>query len=91
MTGHGLFTAHLSKWKLLDPICNLCLEDDESADHLWNTCPALARERMLRDIEYPEKKSNEVRMIEFFEIKSIKEMMKENSSKCGQAVDRTMP
>ena len=61
------------------------------ADHLWNACPALARERMLRDLAYPEKKSNEVRMIEFFEIKSIKEMMKENRTKCGQAVDRAMP
>jgi len=90
-TGHGLFAAHLNKWKLMDPICKLCLEDDESADHLWTSCPALAEQRTLRDMEYREKKSDEIRLIEFFETKAIRKLMANNGLKCGKAADQALP
>jgi ribonuclease HI len=78
-TGHGLFAAHLSKWRNIDPLCKLCLEADETAVHLWDECPALTRERMERNALQAESKLFEFDVIKFFSIKAIRDMMSANS------------
>ena len=45
LTGHGPFRAHMSKWCAVSSICDLCEEEDQTAEHLLKRCPALARER----------------------------------------------
>jgi ribonuclease HI len=89
VTGHGLFAAHLSKWRNIDIQCKLCLEEDESPFHLWNECPALTRERMERETLHSENKLLELEIIDFFSIKAIRDMMSENSRACASA--RTSP
>ncbi|QQP38536.1 Uncharacterized protein FKW44_019128 [Caligus rogercresseyi] len=46
-TGHGPFLSHLSKWKNTSEICDLCLEEPQTAHHLIYKCPALSYERHL--------------------------------------------
>ena len=38
ITGHGLFSHHIRKWKkYVDQTCQCCLEEDvETARHLWS-------------------------------------------------------
>jgi ribonuclease HI len=89
ITGHGLFAAHLSKWKDVDNICKLCGEEDETALHVWDSCPALEKERRERELDPRNRRSKEVEIIRFFEIKAVKEMMSENSAGCKAAGART--
>ena len=43
VTGHGPFRYHISKCEPdQDPICDLCDEDDQTANHLILECPALS-------------------------------------------------
>ena len=43
VTGHGPFRYHISKCEPdQDPICDLCEEDDQTANHLILECPALS-------------------------------------------------
>ncbi|QQP34624.1 Uncharacterized protein FKW44_022573, partial [Caligus rogercresseyi] len=42
---HGPFLAHLSKWKNTNAICNICMEESQTANHLINRCPSLSYER----------------------------------------------
>jgi len=41
-TGHTLLKSHLCKMGVIsDPVCRLCVEDDETASHIAFECPAL--------------------------------------------------
>jgi hypothetical protein len=74
-SGHGLFAKHLSKWqKDINPLCKLCLEDDESSRHWWSECPALALERRQHMVE----ESTVKNIISFFSVKAIREAMEQN-------------
>ena len=43
VTGHGPFRYHIFKCEPdKDPICDLCEEDDQTANHLILECPALS-------------------------------------------------
>ncbi|QQP52345.1 Uncharacterized protein FKW44_004471, partial [Caligus rogercresseyi] len=37
---------HLSKWKDVSNVCNVCMEEPQTADHLIHRCPALSYERL---------------------------------------------
>lgn len=76
-TGHGLFAGHLAKWRDIDPQCKLCLEEDETADHLWLECPALERVRFERRADTRTKE--EIKILNFFKTKAITKLMEENS------------
>lgn len=45
-TCHGLVEAHLSEWKRVDLLYNVCEEDEEYTLNLWRECPALAGPRL---------------------------------------------
>ena len=77
-TGHGLFRGHLAKWRDVDPTCQLCLEDEEKADHLWSECPALWNERRERQSEHTRQKYFELDVIKFFKAPSVRDMMTRN-------------
>ena len=43
VTGHGPFRYHIAKCEPdQDPICDVCEEDDQTANHLILECPALS-------------------------------------------------
>ena len=47
-TGHSKLKKHLFRMKLAeDPICEQCLEEEESVEHFLCECPAFARPRYL--------------------------------------------
>ena len=47
-TGHSRLKKHLFRMKLAeDPICEQCLEEEESVEHFLCECPAFARPRFL--------------------------------------------
>jgi len=69
-TGHGLFGKHLSKWRDVDPTCSACLEDEESAWHLWSECPAF---ECIRRIEDDTGVGIELRILHFFGNQDVKE------------------
>ncbi|QQP41638.1 Uncharacterized protein FKW44_016072, partial [Caligus rogercresseyi] len=60
-TGHGPFLAHLSKWKNIDGICNICMEEPQSADHLINRCPSLSYERH----QFMQEEDEDLRILKF--------------------------
>jgi hypothetical protein len=81
-TGHGLFADHLAKWRELDTTCKLCLEEDESSTHLWESCPALERERReaIGNIQRNTRiNSFEDGIVKFFGIKAVQDAMHQNS------------
>ena len=54
ITGHGYFNYHQFKCgQTDDPLCRLCLEEDESAAHLLYDCPALelTRRRLIQNLD----------------------------------------
>jgi ribonuclease HI len=76
VTGHGLFGAHLSKWRDdKNTLCQLCLEDDESSVHWWEECPALELERR----QTVSRGTVEEGIVSFFRTKAIREAMAANS------------
>ena len=53
LTGHSVLNGHMHKIHLADePICHLCLEDDETPKHIIFECPAVDRERRLTLLPY---------------------------------------
>ena len=82
-TGHGLFAAHLAKWRdQVDPECHLCLEEDETSFHLWDNCPALTQQRLDRMTKEREKTSSahkaELEIIKFFSLTPLVEVSQAN-------------
>jgi hypothetical protein len=69
-TGHGLFGGHLRHWKEIDDTCQLCLEEEETSDHLMWDCPALAYWREADTADEMEQ-----RIIELAELEPVKELM----------------
>ena len=48
LTGHTTLNYHQHKiGQAEEPLCRLCLEDDETPDHIINDCPAVALNRQL--------------------------------------------
>ena len=46
ITGHSVLNGHMHKIGLADePICRLCLEEDETPLHILHDCPAVERDR----------------------------------------------
>ncbi|KAG8262065.1 hypothetical protein J6590_061117 [Homalodisca vitripennis] len=47
ITGHGHLRKHLHRVGILqeDPLCRMCDEQEETAEHLLFDCPSVARER----------------------------------------------
>jgi ribonuclease HI len=46
ITGHNYLNYHMSKTAGLDPLCRLCEEQDETAEHIALYCPCLWLERV---------------------------------------------
>ncbi|QQP53337.1 Uncharacterized protein FKW44_005788, partial [Caligus rogercresseyi] len=76
VTGHGPFLSHLSKWKNISPICDLCTEEPQTADHLINRCPALSYERH----EVSQEEDENIRIIKFMQCKIMKNIIENNFS-----------
>ena len=52
LTGHTTLNYHQHKiGQAEEPLCRLCLEDDETPDHIINDCPAVALNRQLSFIQ----------------------------------------
>ena len=48
LTGHSTLRRHLFLMKMEDdPICQNCLEDEETVEHFLCHCPAFARNRRI--------------------------------------------
>ncbi|QQP55763.1 Uncharacterized protein FKW44_000207, partial [Caligus rogercresseyi] len=74
-TGHGPFLAHLSKWKKsTDGMCNVCMEETQSADHLINRCPALSYERH----DSSQEEDEVLRILKLMKCKKMKKIIEEN-------------
>ena len=55
-TGHALVAYHVSKWiDNFDTTCELCLEDEETTAHIFQSCPALewTRRQMFTNDKEP--------------------------------------
>lgn len=72
-TGHGLWAEHLSKWKNINPMCNLCRENKQSSIHLWCECPSLELERrQLGEMDLVQG------ILKLFQLPKIEESLKKN-------------
>ena len=72
-TGHALCGYHLAQWTEQDETCELCREDEESIEHLFFECPALAWTRMeMAALE--DQKTMDKRLLEFFSLDVLKEL-----------------
>jgi ribonuclease HI len=89
-TGHGLFRGHLAKWMEVDAECQLCLEDDEKADHLWEGCPALWRERRTRQDKMTREKYFELDILKFFKTPALRELRRQNEELVASAAVGTV-
>ena len=79
-TGHALVAYHISKWTDLDPTCKLCLETEETTEHLFYRCPALSWER--RDTEALQG-SLESSLVYFFKQNKLRTLFEERSRACS--------
>ena len=89
-TGHGLFAAHLAKWRTeVEPPCKLCDEEDETSLHLWESCLALEQFRLPAE---DDEQGNcaykrRSRIINFFKVTRVRKLMETN----GEAVRNVDP
>ena len=68
LTGHAALRRHLFLMKMEDdPICENCLEDEETVEHFLAECPAFATERyntlgnmFLKQKDLPTLKINQI-------------------------------
>ena len=80
-TGHALVAYHISKWKpTLDPTCELCLEEEETTAHLFQSCPALEWSR--REMFIDDKEPIWDRLLRFFNTTTVKNLFKTRSEIC---------
>ncbi len=80
-TGHALLAGHVSHWADIDDTCELCLEDTETVEHLWEECPAL--EQWRREVhEVHKDEPEEKRRLRFFQYSTIRELLELRSKQC---------
>ena len=80
-TGHALVAYHISKWApTLDTTCELCLEDEETAAHLYQACPALEWTR--RQMFIDDKEPIWDRLFRFFSIPAMRTLFQTRSEAC---------
>ena len=75
VSGHGPFRGHVGHWREKErPCCSLCLEDVETAWHLWTDCPALELERR----EASNREANlAFKLVDFFSNNRVKTLMRQ--------------
>ncbi len=87
-TGHALVANHLCKWTEILNECSLCLEEEESIEHLFYDCPALWRrivERKAAEIaraarqEIPAAGQTEWDLVKFFSEEPLVQLFRERS------------
>ena len=82
-TGHALLARHTSRWTWLETTCRLCLEDDESIEHLFYECPAVEWQR--REVnEIFSQDETEKKITRFFSDQVFQDLFQETSRLCGE-------
>ncbi len=85
VSGHGPFRGYVGHWREeMQPCCSLCLEDVETAWHLWKDCPALELERVAinnREADLAFK------LVDFFSNNRVKTLMCQVAEKGAESGD----
>ena len=79
-TGHALVNHHTHQWVDGDDECELCLEGEETTEHLYFECPALwqlRRETNNLDTNFEDK------VIIFFSDEVLKNLFSRRAAECG--------
>ena len=79
-TGHALVSHHTHQWVDGDDECELCLEGEETTEHLYFECPALwqlRRETNNLDTNFEDK------VIIFFSDEVLKNLFSRRAAECG--------
>lgn len=83
-TGHALVGYHLGKWTALNDTCELCLEDEESIEHLYFECPALARMRFEMEA-LDNDKTIERKLVNYFNVVTLRDLFSSRSSELRES------
>ena len=79
VSGHGPSRGHVGHWREeVRPCCSLCLEDVETAWHLWSDCPALELERKQACCV---EKDLSLKLVNFFSNNKVKILMRKTAEK----------
>lgn len=80
-TGHALVAYHTVKWVDGDKTCKLCLEEEETTEHLYFECPAL---ELKRRTIMGSTMSTEEKLRDFFSLKVIVDLFGDRSAACAE-------
>ena len=88
-TGHALVAHHIGKWvEGIEDECELCLEGQESTEHIFFECQALERHR--REIKATTR-TMEKDLVSFFNYPSIRDLFERRGRRCDENRPRTDP
>ena len=82
-TGHALVAYHIGKWTQIEPTCDLCLEEEETVEHLYHSCPALERARYEMQLLHSEDSIGN-NLVRFFSLPTLRALFQSRSDICGE-------